>query len=139
MELANIEKLIEKYLNAETSLKEEAILRNYFLTEDVAPHLQEYQLMFGYFQSNKDETFTKPIRLNTKRTNWKWLSIAASVVLLFSVFIGNEQYKEYKKRQQFAQVQTALSMLSANLKKGNKAVASLYTYEDTVNKIFKTK
>lgn len=139
MELANIEKLIEKYLNAETSLKEEATLRNYFLTEDVAPHLQEYQLMFGYFQSNKDETFTKTIRLNTKRTNWKWLSIAASVVLLFSVFIGNEQYQEYKKRQQFAQVQTALNMLSANLNKGNKAVASLYTYEDTVNKIFKTK
>ena len=34
---------------------------------------------------------------------------------------------------------STLKLLSTNLNKGNEAMASLYTYEDTVNKIFKTK
>ncbi|TVZ54930.1 hypothetical protein OD91_0168 [Lutibacter sp. Hel_I_33_5] len=142
MELANIEKLVKKYLNAETTLQEEATLRNYFLSNNVAPHLEEYTMLFSYFQSNKDETFTKTIELESKkskRKNFKWLSVAASVVLLLSVYVGNAQYKEYQQRKTFAEVQKALKMLSVNLKKGDKAVASLYTYENTVHKIFKTK
>ena len=47
MELANIEKLLEKYLNAETTIAEEKMLKNYFLNDNVAPHLIEYQALFG--------------------------------------------------------------------------------------------
>jgi hypothetical protein len=50
MELANIEKLVEKYLNAETSLKEEQTLKHYFTNGNVAPHLQEYSYLFNYFK-----------------------------------------------------------------------------------------
>ena len=49
MELANIEKLVEKYENAETTLIEEDILREYFLSDNVAPHLEEYQMMMLHF------------------------------------------------------------------------------------------
>ncbi len=96
MELANIEKLVEKYLNAETTLQEETTLRNYFTEGNVAPHLQEYAYMFNYFATAKDETYTKTIQLEpkkSKRRNLKWLSVAASVVLLFSVFIGKQEYE----------------------------------------------
>ena len=34
---------------------------------------------------------------------------------------------------------STLKLLSSNLNKGNEAVASLYTYEDAVKKMFKTK
>jgi hypothetical protein len=139
MELSKIEQLLEKYLNAETTLQEEATLKNYFLSGNVASHLQEYEAMFSYFAINKAETSAKPIQLNTKKTNWKWLSVAASVVLLFSVYMGNEIHKEQKAKAQYAQVKGVLEMLSSNLNKGNEAVASLYTYEDTVNKILKAK
>lgn len=139
MELSKIEKLLEKYLNAETSLQEEAILQTYFVSEDVAPHLQEYKVMFSYFAQSKEETLQQPIQLKTKKTNWKWLSVAASVALLFSVYMGSSYVQEQKARAQFAQVKNALQMLSSTLKKGDEAVANLYTYEDTVNKIFKTK
>ncbi|WKD86688.1 hypothetical protein KCTC32516_02064 [Polaribacter huanghezhanensis] len=139
MELSKIEQLLEKYLNAETTLQEEATLKNYFLSGNVASHLQEYESMFSYFAINKAETSTKPIQLKTKKTNWKWLSVAASVVLLFSVYMGNEIHKEQKAKVQYAQVKDVLEMLSSNLNKGNEAVASLYTYEDTVNKILKAK
>ena len=139
MELANIEKLVEKYLNAETTLQEEATLKTYFTSGDVAPHLEEYQLMFGYFAKSKDETYTKTIELTTKKRNFKWLSVAASVVLLVSVYLGNQYVEQKKLEQQYAQVENALRMLSTNLKKGDEAFNNLYTYENTVNKIFNAK
>ncbi len=139
MELFKIEQLLEKYLNAETTLQEEATLKNYFLSGNVAQHLQEYESMFGYFAFNKAETSAKPIQLKTKKTNWRWLSVAASVVLLFSVYMGNEYRKEQQVKAQYAEVMSTLKMLSTNLNKGNEAMASLYVYEDTVNKIFKSK
>ena len=144
MELANIEKLLEKYENAETSLQEEAILRNYFTKEEVAPHLQEYSFMFNYFTTVKDETYTKTIELEPKKSkkiNFKWLSVAASVMLLFSVFIGQQEYQEYKQRKEaeriYAQVSQGLQLLSTNLKKGEQAVAQLYIHESKVNKALK--
>ncbi|MBL4642933.1 MAG: hypothetical protein JKY44_05005 [Flavobacteriaceae bacterium] len=144
MELSKIEQLLEKYLNAETSLQEEATLKNYFSTGDVAPHLQEYESMFGYFAISRAETSAKPIQLNTKKKNWKWLSVAASVALLVSVYFGSNIIKgddgmTLEQQEQYAQVKDVLKMLSSNLNKGNEAMASLYVYEDTVNKIFKTK
>ena len=68
MELANIEKLVEKYLNAETTLQEETTLKNYFTEGSVAPHLQEYAYMFNYFATVKDETYTKTIKLEPKKS-----------------------------------------------------------------------
>lgn len=143
MELVNIEKLVHKYLEAETTLQEEKELRTYFSSGNVAPHLQEYQMLFGYFLAEKDETYTKAIQLepknSTKKKNWRWLSVAATVALLFSTYFGYEYYEQRKAEQQYAKVMEALHLVSSNLKKGNEAVASLYTYENTVNKILRTK
>jgi hypothetical protein len=140
MELANIEKLVEKYLNAETSLQEEATLKNYFTEGLVAPHLQEYEYMFNYFAATKDETYSKTIELEPKKSkkrNLKWISVAASVVLLFTLYLGNNKLKEREAEKKFAQVSNALKMLSTHLQKGEQAVANLYVYEDTVKKILK--
>ncbi|WP_435262967.1 hypothetical protein [Tenacibaculum sp. nBUS_03] len=155
MELANIEKLLDKYLNAETTLQEEKVLQKYFSSYDVAPHLQEYSVMFNYFKESKDVVFTKTIQLKpeTKRKkNWKWLSIAASIVLLFSIYTGKQKYDEHLQRKQFAQIKEALQMVSINLNKGNEAlyavsnninkgrsaIGQLSTYQNTLNKVIKT-
>jgi len=154
MELANIEKLLEKYLDAETTLQEEKMLQEYFTSNNVAPHLQEYSMMFVYFKQSKDETFTQTIQLKPEKTkkNWKWLSVAASVVLIFSIFIGNEEYQKHQQRKQFAQIKEALQLVSVNLNKGNEAIYAvsnnlkkgsdaiehLETYEETVNKVINT-
>ena len=139
MELSKIEQLLVKYENAETTLQEEATLKNYFSNGDVAQHLQEYETMFGYFAISKAETSVKPIQLKTKKKNWKWLSVAASVALLVSVYLGDGYLKEQEAKAQYAEVMSTLKLLSTNLNKGNKAMANLYTYENTVNKILKTK
>ncbi|NNF84944.1 MAG: hypothetical protein HKM26_00215, partial [Winogradskyella sp.] len=67
MALNNIEKLITKYENAETSLEEEAQLKAYFQNEEVAPHLEHYKPMFQYFVTTQKEQFTKDVPLKTKR------------------------------------------------------------------------
>jgi hypothetical protein len=139
MELYKIEKLLEKYLNAETSLQEEVTLKNYFSKGDVAPHLQSYTAMFSYFNLSKEERSTSTIQLKTKKTNWKWLSVAASVTLMISVYMGGSYYQEQKAKAQYAEVMSTLKLLSTNLNKGNEAMANLYAYENTVNKILKTK
>lgn len=137
MELANIEKLLEKYLNAETTIAEEKELKNYFSQGNVAPHLEEYETLFGYFSTSKNERFTKTIQLKSRKLNWKWLSVAASIVLLVSVYTGYQKNQERKAEKVMADTQMALGMLSANLNKGTVAVAHLQQFETTKNKVFK--
>lgn len=140
MELANIEKLIEKYENATTTLQEEATLKSYFQKGNVPPHLQEYAILFGYFSNAKDEVYTKPILLkpqrNLKINMYKW-SVAASIAILLSVFVGHNQYQKYQAEKKFAQLTEGLKLLSSNYKKGEEAVSNLYAYEQTVQKVIK--
>ncbi|MDP5081517.1 MAG: hypothetical protein NWP87_02590, partial [Winogradskyella sp.] len=83
MVLNSIEKLIEKYHNAETSLKEEAQLKAYFASDAVAPHLEHYKPLFNYFSKSKQEQYTKDVPLNTKKTKlYQWISVAAVAVLM---------------------------------------------------------
>ncbi len=141
MELANIEELLKKYENAETTIEEEGMLKVYFLSDNVAPHLEEYKMIFTYFTASNDEIYDKDIRFKTK--NYRWLSVVASLALLISVFLVSNKFNEYQERKKavkiLAQVTEALKVVSANLKKGNQAFNKLYVYEDTVHKIFKNK
>ena len=144
MELANIEELVEKYLDATTTLQEEATLKNYFTGGNVAIHLQEYTYLFNYFAIAKEELFKKTINLapkKSKKRNLLWFSTAASVALLVVLFFGKQQYDKNEQRKEaqriYLQVSKGLTLLSSNLKKGEQAVAVLYAYEDTINKILK--
>ena len=140
MELARIEQLVDKYLNAETTLDEETILSDYFTGDLVATHLEQYKALFVYFAESKSERFTKTIQLKTQKSNWKWLSVAASVVLLFSVYGGyeyNQKQQMQEARLAFEHTQVAFQLLSRSLNKGTNAVMYLEKYETTANKIFK--
>ena len=140
MELSRIEQLLDKYLNAETTLQEESVLRDYFAGSQVAPHLEQYIALFAYFTESKSERFEKTIQLKTKKEHWKWLSVAASVVLLFTVYNGyefNQQQQTREAQLAFQQTQEAFELLSKSLNKGANAVMYLEEYETTTNKIFK--
>ena len=137
MELVNIEKLLEKYLDAETSIAEENKLKTYFSGDDVAPHLEEYREMFGYFSASKNERSTKTIQLKSRKLNWKWLYVAASAVLLVSVYTGYQKNQQEKAEKIYRDTKFAFNMLSANLNKGTAAISELQEFENTTNKIFK--
>jgi|GEM_PF-446167 hypothetical protein len=51
----NVETLLQKYFDAETSLQEEALLKNYFLTGDVSKSLEKYRYLFVSLRDQRKE------------------------------------------------------------------------------------
>lgn len=139
MVLNNIEKLLEKYENGETSLKEEQVLKNYFSSDTVAPHLEMYTPMFAYFLGNQQEQFTKDVPLKTKRNfNYKWISVAAVAVLMLGFYFKTpmvNSYDEYaygtynEPKQALNEVSKSLAMISSHFNKGTSAVRYLNEME----------
>ncbi len=160
MVLTNIENLIEKYENAETTLQEEAQLRDYFTGDDVAPHLEHYRSMFLYFSNTQQEQFTKDVPLKPKRTKvYQWISVAAVAVLMLSIFVpktifgGHSKAEIAEAEQAFYQTmdalgmvskgmnsgQNAVAMMSSNLQQGVEGASRLSEFTKTTNRIFKNK
>jgi len=141
MELAKIGILLEKYLEAKTTLAEENILKKYFSQEHVPEHLIAYKELFNYFTDNALDSSTKQINLPKEKGSFKWLSIAAAVVLFVSVFslYQNNMVEKQEAQMAYLETQKALNLISQSLNKGNSAIAQLQTFENTQNKIFNNK
>ncbi|MBU3821698.1 hypothetical protein KO566_06470 [Flavobacteriaceae bacterium XHP0103] len=151
-----IEKLLEKYENGETSLKEEQQLKNYFSQETVAPHLEMYKPMFDYFLGNQQEQFTKDVPLKTKKViNYKWISAAAVAVLMLGFYLKSNTNNDLGTYQDpeiaYNEVTKSLEMISKTFNKGTSTVGYLEEYdkgastlgylnevENATNIIFKT-
>ncbi|WP_044405241.1 hypothetical protein [Lacinutrix sp. Hel_I_90] len=135
MVLNNIEQLLEKYENGETTLQEEQQLKDYFSQQTVAPHLEVYKSMFSYFRVNQEEQFTKQLPLNTKKSfNYKWLSVAAIAVLMVSIFFSNPFAKDElaiteADRADYENAKAALALVSKQFNKGVSQVGYLEVIE----------
>ncbi|GAB4022929.1 HEAT repeat domain-containing protein [Spirosoma koreense] len=102
----DIETLLEKYYEGETSLAEEKQLRNYFQQENIPPHLQQHAEQFRYFATSRSqhpsaESISRLAdKLNAPEpgrvvslTSWS-LRLAASVTLLLVGFAGGLFYNQ---------------------------------------------
>lgn len=166
MVLTKIEKLLEKYDNGETTLKEEQQLKAYFAQEEVAPHLESYKIMFQYFNTAKQELYTKDVPLKPRKSYiYQWISVAAVAVLMLGIIIPNvlggepvktaevvytaEQYETYNQTKEAlsmlslsfndaASSVSTLSLVSTNFKKGTEKVNHINEFAKTTNKLVKT-
>jgi len=147
MEFDKMEILLEKYFEGQTSIAEENELKNYFSSLNVAPHLEQYRPLFGYFVEAKDENFDKKLPLISKKQKMAWLSIAASIVVL--VGIASYTYFNMNKPNENAALgtyddpkealeatQKALAMLSNNVNTGIEGIQYIKMYEETKDKVF---
>jgi len=137
MELANIEKLLDKYFEATTTVQEEQTLQLYFSQENVAPHLQEYQPMFQHFANVRREQSTRNVPLQPRKNYLKWISVAAVFVLTTGLFV-NEWNEQRKAKEAFAQFKETMTMVSENFNNGASQINHLNQFTETTNKIFRT-
>lgn len=144
MELDNIEKLVEKYFEATTTIAEEATLRTYFSSENVAPHLEQYAPMFNYFSGAKEERFTKqvpltPNKLGARKNYLKWASVAAVTVFIIGFYFYRPAPTPVTLADEYTQeeiesAQEAFTLLAMNFNKGTEQLYHLEEFEKTTNK-----
>jgi len=138
MVLDNIEKLLEKYDNGETTLQEEQQLKHYFTQETVAPHLEAYKSMFQYFLQTQEEQFTKDVPLKPSKTYtlYKWISVAAAAVLMFGVYtqVNNPVQPTEDQLLAYNQTMDALNLVSSQFKRGNENINALGLMSSSFNK-----
>ncbi|EKT4550304.1 conserved hypothetical protein [Flavobacterium psychrophilum] len=149
MEFNKIEILIEKYFQGETSIADENDLRSYFLSQDIAPHLQRYKAMFRYFAQTKKQEFAQETLQIAKKRKVMWRSVAASIVFLFGLatFFMINTNKPVNKQHElgtyenpeiaFKETQKALALLSSNVNLGIESVRYVQEYETTKKRVFK--
>lgn len=130
MESTKIEVLLESYFEGQTSLLEEAVLREYFAGKDVASDHLVYKPLFIGFQEARNETSQREVILpkNSKSNrNW-WYGIAALLVVSLSVggFLFSEPQLSAEEREALAAFEKAkktMMILSENLNKGTQELA----------------
>lgn len=146
MEVHEIERLIEQYLEGNTSLQEEKELKNYFFSQDVPSHLVQYQALFGYYKIAKNET-AKEFKFPQKKRNYKkWFGVAASIVfvsLIAFMYLQKEELKQENlgtfenPEEAFVATHNALQLVANNINSGMENVSYLEEYENTKKTIFK--
>lgn len=166
MVLNSIEKLLEKYENGETTLKEEQRIKDYFAQDNVPEHLEPYRLMFQYFNSTKQELYTKDVPLKPRKSYiYQWISVAAVAVLMLGIMVPSllgddvvtpETVYTQDQLEAYNQTKNALSLLSnsfnesasnvntlglvsTNFNKGAENVNRVSEFAKTTNKLVKRK
>ena len=97
-----IEKLLEKYYEGETTLQEEKYIKEFFSKSDVPAHLQQHIAEFAFYQQtaketpskNLNEAFVSKIEKKGRIIQFRALSlrIAAGVALMIGGFAAGYYY-----------------------------------------------
>lgn len=153
MNSQQIEKLLEKYFNGDTSLDEEKQLREFFAKENIPKHLLSLKAQFEYFSEEKkknvlDDFFEKKVletiddertfSIKRKRRNYIYIisGVAAGILIIVSLFIQfNSVTKKFENtfndpQLAYAETQKALLFVSEKLNIGIQPVSQAATRFD---------
>ena len=160
MDLHEVERLLEKYWQTETTLEEEQKLRDFFTTGPVPPALKGAADLFAFFQAEKgkaiEQNFEGAVTKQLKaRQGGKLVSmigygnmarIAAgiAVVVAATFLIRQEIRKNYPKEMQdtysdpqlaFEETKRALQMISNSFGKAKKEASKMQMLNEAEKKI----
>lgn len=144
MESSKIEALLEIYFEGNTTLEQEKILREYFISEVVAEHLETYKPLFAAFSEAKFETSEREIFLPKKQKTsnfWKY-GIAAMFTLIIGVtafFLSQSRLTQEEKEAlaAFEKSKEIMYLLSSNLNQGTEKLEHVSQFTITKNEILK--
>ena len=145
MELSNIEKLLEKYFEGETTISEEKKLKVYFTRETVPSHLERYRDLFQYFSQESTITATKDLKFSKKRNPWyPLIGVAASIALIAGIFLSKPDTSQKGELGTYEDPEIALqetkkilNMVSQYMNEGKQGLVYLQEFENTKNKFIK--
>lgn len=166
MDYKNINHLLEKYWEGETSLQEEEILQQYFNHGNVATQLEQYKSLFQYFKEEQDvmisddfekrlleqiEKEQKVVPAKVRKLSWMTSirAIAAvGIILMGAVFIFQNlkpketdvwaKYEVQDEQEAIEATKAALALLSGKMKKGSKkATKGFLEMKSVTKKAFK--
>ena len=144
MELAKIERILEAYFEGESTLEQEASLKEYFTSNKVAPHLAVYKTLFVGLKAAKEEVSEREISLPSTSSSTKrwWYSIAASILIVIgvsSLLMPGDQItqEEQEALAAFNKSKETLILLSKNFNKGTEELAVLGQFTEAKNYILK--
>lgn len=141
----NYHELLEKYFRAETNLDEEARLRSYILSEEVADDLRQYRPLFQFFEEEKEHSLSegfeekllaemqqpaKTVRLNSWRGTLLRVAVIVAVLIGAFLLLPVQQHKQQAidwskyevtdEQQAYQETMKALELLAEKLGKGAK-------------------
>ena len=83
-----IEALLDKFMDGQTTMEEEALLADYFRSHDVPDEWEDYRAMFGYFDHGMEEA-PEPVQDNhvplTRLMGRRWWGIAAAACITAAI------------------------------------------------------
>ena len=145
-----IDNILDKYWNGESTLQEEAQLRAYFNSDEVAEEHRELSPLFQYFEAEATKTydfepdlsFTKSSGSKIRFLIPKIIAIAASLVLLFTVSkqwvssaedtVYKNKYTELQDPQEALDITLdALGFVSHKIDKGTQELSHIKEIEKT--------
>lgn len=146
---SKVEKLLDKFLEAETNLEEEKILAEYFQNENIKPEWTIYKDMFSYFEESQNDfihkTFTPQRRTSLFYSIQKYAAIIV-VIIIGTLFYYNHNSNTSKNLGTYDDPEVALQetkkvfeLISYHLNSPSDELKYLKTIEDTqkqyINKI----
>ncbi|MEI7896766.1 MAG: hypothetical protein WCJ26_06990 [bacterium] len=164
MNTSEIEVLLEKFYEGETSLQEERMLRDFFREQRVPAHLLSHQPLFAFMSAEQQNEITSPefdqkltsklliepdktpvVRLLPQRpSRLIIMSIAAGILLLVGLFltIQLDVFKNPLKQSgstnseiSYADASQALMLVSANFNTGLKQVERLQMVDNAMKNV----
>lgn len=144
MELAKIERLLERYEEGQTSLAEEKQLSEYFRRKEVPAHLMTYKMMFQFVGSQRAENYEEIPGLDKKKSNWRsWSSIAAILIVALGLFFFNQSNQLAQndlgtisdEELALQKTKETLNMVSEIMNQGTADLAYLKEFNNTQKKI----
>lgn len=145
--IKQIELLLDKYYEGDTSIAEEQTLREFFNNEEVPEHLLYEKAQFVFYKEESSKSREIIINLpqdDSKLRRLNWFNYAAAAVLFVSIgWFSNVQYDKYQRKQEvklaYEQTQKAMQMLASNFNKGMSGAENLALMNKTQSEIINKK
>ena len=157
MDFNQINELLEKYWNCETSLEEEQALREYFKGQEIPESLKDVSALFQYFEKEKskslDPAFNEVFRTRFRNSDnvrrlpaLKIFRIAAGILVVIAAtfFIRQEIKKSYPEeiaetytdpKKALEETKKALMMISNSFSKAEQGAEQIKLFNETETKI----